>query len=70
MEVLNWNGQDLPEELRELPAGRYELRPASDSSTLTPEQDAGLIRGLRELDEGQGVPHDEVVARWRDRLGE
>ncbi|MCB9762258.1 MAG: hypothetical protein H6739_20830 [Alphaproteobacteria bacterium] len=68
MEVLNWNGEDLPDELRKLPAGRYEIRPVDAVAPFSSDQDAGLQQGLRELDAGQGVTQDEVVARWRDRL--
>lgn len=32
--VLHWNGKDLPEELRDLPAGRYVVESADEVSEL------------------------------------
>ena len=68
MEVHIRDGEDLPEELQQLPEGRYELRPVDAPTCLSPDQDTGLHQALRQLDAGQGVPHEQVVARWRDRL--
>lgn len=44
--VLNWNGEDLPSELRELPAGRYSVQPACEPPALSPEEEAGIEAAL------------------------
>jgi hypothetical protein len=58
--VLKWNGHDLPEELRELPPGRYVVESVDRAPELTPEQEDDLIAALREADEGQGVSLGEA----------
>jgi hypothetical protein len=60
--IIDWNGADLPEELRRLPAGKYVLQAAEDA--LTPEEEEGLVAALESLQQGRGVAHDEA----RDRL--
>jgi hypothetical protein len=57
--VLRWNGQDLPDELRELPAGTYVVE-AVDAPLLTPEEEEGLERALASLRAGQGRSIDQV----------
>ncbi|MBE7452632.1 MAG: hypothetical protein HS111_28275 [Kofleriaceae bacterium] len=57
--VLRWNGQDLPDELRELPAGTYVVE-AVDAPLLTPEEDEGLERALASLRAGKGRSLDQV----------
>ena len=58
--VLKWNGHDLPEELRELPPGRYVVESVDRAPELTPEQEDDLVAALREADEGQGVSLGEA----------
>jgi hypothetical protein len=65
--VLHWNGKDLPDELRELPAGSYivaEYQPAD----LTPEEEAEIEVGLDEIDRGETVSADEVHASIDEML--
>ena len=52
--VLTWNGKDLPEELRELPAGRYLVQAVDEVPRLTEEEDWGLRQALTSLRAGQG----------------
>ena len=61
--IVRWNGADLPEELRKLPAGRYIIEPIDDVPPLTPDADAGIELALGELAHGGGV--DDVDARRR-----
>lgn len=56
--IIDWNGADIPEELRGLPAGKYVIQRADD--TLTPDEEQGLITALDSLHAGKGVPHDEA----------
>jgi hypothetical protein len=57
--VLRWNGQDLPDELRELPAGTYVVE-AVDAPLLTREEEEGLERALASLRAGKGRSVDQV----------
>jgi hypothetical protein len=66
--VVEWNGQDVPEQLRNLPAGRYVLAPVDEAAALTPEEEAGLIAALKSA-ETRVLAHDDVMARARKALG-
>lgn len=59
--VIRWNGTDLPEELRGLPAGRYVVEPLDDVPLVALEEDAGLELALDALEHGGGL--DEAEAR-------
>jgi len=58
--VLKWNGKDVPEELRSLPAGRYVVEAIDEDPALTPEQEEGLLEALRALNGGEGESTKEV----------
>jgi hypothetical protein len=60
--VVEWNGQDLPEQLRELPAGRYVLAPVDEAIALSDEEEIGLIAALKSA-ETRVLSHDEVMRR-------
>ena len=51
---------ELLEALAELPAGEYRVE---EVVTLDDEEDAAVTKGLRQLQEGKGVPHSEVKRR-------
>jgi hypothetical protein len=58
--VLKWNGKDLPDELRSLPAGRYVVEPVDEAPVLTPEEEQGLVEALEPIDRGEGESAKEV----------
>jgi hypothetical protein len=58
--VLNWNGKDVPDELRELPAGRYVIEPVDALSPLTDEEEEGLRQALESLRGGRGRTLEQV----------
>lgn len=60
--IVNWDGKNLPEELRDLPPGKYTIAPA-DAPDLTPEEEEGLRVALRSADAGRTV--DGAEARRR-----
>jgi hypothetical protein len=66
--VVEWNGQDVPEQLRELPAGRYVLAPVDESIALSDEEEAGLIAALKSA-ETRVLSHDDVMARAKKTVG-
>ena len=58
--ILNWNGTDLPEELRALPAGRYVIESADDVPHLTHDEVEGLLQALASLRAGNGRSAEQV----------
>ena len=64
--IIEWNGADVPAELRRLPAGTYVIQPAD--AALTPEEDEGLTTALESLRSGRGVPHDAARERLLQRV--
>ena len=63
MAVIDWNGSDIPEALRRLPAGRYVVEPLDETPSLSPDEEEGLIQALESLRAGHGVDHEQVRAR-------
>ena len=61
--VLNWNGRDLPDDLRRLPPGRYVVEPIDRAPLLTPEEDEDLRTAIGEADAGEGISLDEARRR-------
>ncbi len=65
MRVLDWNGEDVPEALRELPPGRYVLQAVDDLMQLAPEDEGGTREGLEQLDGGEGLLRRDVLDQAR-----
>jgi hypothetical protein len=67
MTIIDWNGADLPTELRKLPAGKYVVQRADD--TLTADEEEGLLTALDSVRAGRGVSHeaarDHLISRAR-----
>lgn len=58
--IVNWNGVDVPQELKALEKGRYVLVPIDEPPELTEEQDAGLEQAIASVEAGETIPLDEV----------
>jgi predicted transcriptional regulator len=69
--VIDWDGTHLPDALRSLPPGRYVLAALDVESELAPEEEAAVLKGLREMEAGDVATFDEVVEELRrlDRSG-
>jgi hypothetical protein len=75
--VLNWNGEALPDEVRELmpeelqhlPPGRYVLEPIDEVPELTDEQEVGIQAALEPVRQGKGVSLEAAKARIDRILG-
>jgi hypothetical protein len=59
-QVLHWNGEDVPDELRRLPAGRYVVQRVDDVPALSPEEEEGLREALASLRAGRGRTPNEL----------
>ena len=54
--IVTWNGKDLPEEMRELPAGRYVVESVDlEAPPLSVEEDAGIEAALESYRQGRTV---------------
>ena len=54
--LVNWNGKDLPPELRELPAGRYVVEPVDEEApALSSDEEAGIEAALESYRQGRIV---------------
>ena len=54
--LLNWNGKDIPAELRELPVGRYVVEAIeSEAPALSPDEEAGIEAALESYRQGRVV---------------
>lgn len=66
--VVDWNGKDIPEALRDLPPGRYVLESADEAPALSEEEEDGLRRALASVASGKGRSADEVRRTISDAL--
>lgn len=67
--VVEWDGKNVPSEMRSLPPGRYVVESVDDVVALTPEEDAGLEEAIRAVDTGErGLSLDEVRESIRSAL--
>ena len=60
--VVNWNGKEVPEEMRAQPKDGTSCN-RSTTGVLTPEEEEGLEQAARELDADESFTADEVRAR-------
>jgi hypothetical protein len=65
MAIIDWNGSDLPDALRPLPAGRYSVEPLDEIASLSPEEEEGLIQALDSLRAGRGLDITKGGSRSR-----
>ncbi len=66
--LVDWNGKDLPDELKELPAGRYVVETVDDFPALSPAEEEGLLVALASLRRGDGVPEAGALSALEARL--
>ena len=68
--MIEWDGKNVPEDLRQLPPGRYLVGPAYElwDEELTPEEDAGIRAALDDLDAGHEIPYEEAMRELRAGL--
>ena len=66
--VLHWNGEDVPQELRALPEGRYVVDAVDVAPDLSIDEEAGLEAGLESLRQGRGVAASVVFRRIEEGL--
>jgi len=78
VKVFDWKGgralpeelrKLLPEELSDLPPGRYVVESADHVPELTPEEEEGLRQAITSARAGRVVDADEVRRRIETKLG-
>ncbi len=57
--IIEWDGSHVPEELRQLPPGRYVVEPVTPP--LTPQEEKGILEAIAALDAGKGVSFDDAM---------
>jgi hypothetical protein len=68
--VIDWNGSEIPSALKQLPPGRYVLEPLDEPLQLTPEEEAGILADIHELEQGQDTDAWAAIARVSATLPE
>jgi hypothetical protein len=58
--VVHWNGKDVPDELRALPAGTYVIESLDRTPPLTTDEEEGLRAAIASLRAGKGRTIDQV----------
>jgi len=66
--AIDWDGTHLPDELRLLPPGTYIVTFVEDIHKLTPEEEAGILEAMDDVEAGRGIPYEEVMRELRARL--
>ncbi len=66
--IVNWNGVDVPQELKALKKGRYVLVPIDEPPELTEEQEAGLEAAMASIRAGEGLSLEEALAQAKTSL--
>ena len=65
--VIDWDGSNVPRGLHLLAPGRYVVSPLG-SDELTAYEDAAVREGLDEIEAGHGIPLDQVIREFEERL--
>lgn len=65
--ILDWDGENVPDELRRLPPGRYILGSWTlpiletfDEVALTPDEEEDIRKALASLEAGKGLSLQQV----------
>ena len=66
--IVNWNGVDVPEELKALKKGRYVLVPLDEPPELTEEQETGIEDAIASIRAGEGLTLEEALAQAKASL--
>ena len=66
--IVNWNGVDVPEELKALRKGRYVLVPIDEPPELPEEQEVGLEAAPTSVPSGPGLSRDDAYAKAKANL--
>jgi hypothetical protein len=63
--IITWDGSRIPDELRDLPPGRYTIAAIDELPQLTDAEDAGIRAALDALDAGRGVSFGDIIRQLR-----
>jgi len=66
--MIDWDGTHLPEELRQLPPGRYVLSVVEIDNDMSEEEEAAVLAGLDDSEAGHVVPYDAAMRDLRSRI--
>ena len=66
--AIDWDGTHLPDELRLVPPGAYLVTFVEDIHELTPEEEAGILEAMDDIEAGHGIPYEEAMRELRARI--
>jgi hypothetical protein len=61
--VIHWNGKSLPREMKKVPPGKYILECLDDPPPLTKSQERGILKAMKQINEGRGIPIAHALRR-------
>lgn len=61
--VVEWDGKNVPDEMRSLPPGRYVVEPIDEDISLTSDEEEGIRQAMASLEAGQGRSLEAVRNR-------
>lgn len=75
IEIINPKAKKLLEDLADL--NLISIQDVSEEevdeeawNSLTKEQQEGIFKAMKEIKEGKGIPHEEVMAKFRRKLAD
>ena len=63
--IVDWDGQQVPSGLKRLPPGHYRLEPVSGNLPINAAEEAGILKAIRSVEAGKGIPLADVLERLR-----
>lgn len=66
--VIHWDGKRLPKELKKIPPGTYVLECLDIPPPLSRDQERGILKAMKQLDEGRGIPLEDALKHIHSRI--
>ena len=65
--IIDWDGTNFPEDMRELPPGRFIVQYVEEIDELTEEEEAGILHALAQVEAGDVFGIEDVMRDIRSR---
>lgn len=66
--IIRWDGKRVPKGLKGLPPGRYRVEPLVDGERPSAAEEKGILKAIRQIEAGQGIPLSSVISKLRRSL--
>jgi len=72
VEIINPKAKKLLQDLADLDLIALNKNPTAEVDedgwkSLTKEQKEGIFKAIKEIEEGKGIPHEEIMAKFRNK---